>query len=359
MKNTRTEPYKHLSLSERVEIYSLFKSGKTLRKIAQVTGRNTGTISRELKRNKSRCDFAYFPVKAHENAVKRLKRQRTKAPLKNPETFLYVREKLRENWSPEIISGRIKMEKPHLSICPETIYQYIYGKGKRYKLWRHLEQCRKKRRIKSGRKVQKAYSQSKIPEAVSIDLRLKRANNRNQMGHFETDLMEGKKKEKTALSVAVERKTRHTSLGKVKNKTAEEKQKVLTSKLKQLQSLSKVDKPIVRSVTADNGGENTNHQAITKDLNIKFYFCHPYHSWEKGTVENTIKRIRRYLPKGTGLRKIKEAQIQWLENRMNNTPMKVLKFLTPNEAMEQEANRYKFRRYKSLKEESVALQLRM
>jgi len=360
MKNISKGLYKQLNLSERISIYSLHEQGKTLRDIAKTVGRNIGTISRELKRNKSRVDHDYFPIRANENAIKRSVNQRTKAPLKNPETYLYVREKLRkDNWSPEIISGRIKIEKPHLTICPETIYQYIHGKGKRHKLWRYLEQHHKRRRIKSGRKVQKQYCNSKIPGAVSIDLRLKRANNRTQVGHFETDLMEGKRSQRTALSVAVDRKTRHTLLGKVKNKTALEKQKVLTSQLKSLESLRKSDKPIVRTVTADNGSENTNHQEISKDLGVRFYFCHPYHSWEKGSVENTIKRVRRYIPKGTSIKRLKDAQIQWVENRINNTPMKVLSFMTPNEAMEQESNRYKFRRFKSSKEASVALQLRM
>lgn len=360
MKNTIKGLYKQLNLTERVTIYSLHEQGKTLRDIARIVNRNVGTISRELKRNKSRVDYDYFPIKAHENAIKRSIKQRTKAPLKCPETYLYVREKLREEkWSPEEIAGRLKIDKPGLSICFETIYRYIYIKGKRHKLWRYLTKSHKKRRVKTGRGVQRDKSKSKIPGAISIDVRLKRANNRSQIGHLETDLMEGKRSQKTALSVMVDRKTRHTLLGKVKNKTANEKQKVLTFQLKSLESLRKSDKPIVRSVTADNGSENTNHKEISEDLKIKFYFCHPYHSWEKGTVENTIGRIRRYIPKGTSVHKLTEAQIQWLENRLNNTPRKCLNFLTPNEIMDKEANSYKFRKYKSLKERSVALQVRM
>lgn len=171
--------------------------------------------------------------------------------------------------------------------------------------------------------------------------------------------MEGKRSQKTAPSVLVDRKSRHTSLGKVKNKTSAEKQKVLTLQIKQLQSLEKADKPIVRTVTADNGSENTNHQQISREIRIKWYFCHPYHSWEKGTVENTIGRIRRYIPKGTSINKLTNAQIQWIENKLNNTPRKCLNYQTPNEVMEKESNRYKFRRYKFLKEQFVALQVRM
>jgi len=270
MKSTKIRFYGHLNLTERVEIYSLKGKGNKLQEIANILNRNIGTISRELKRNKSRCDMKYAPIKAHENAVKRLIKQRTKAPLKNHEIYLYVREKLRNNhWSPEEIAGRLPIDHPGQSITHETIYRYIFGKGRKHKLWRYLVRHHKRRRVKSGRRTQKDKPQSKIPNAVSIDLRLKRANDRSQIGHLETDLMEGKRSQKTCLSILVDRKARHTNLKKVKNKTAQEKQKVLTFQVKQLQSVEKVNKPIVRSITGDNGPENTNHQEISQDLQNK------------------------------------------------------------------------------------------
>jgi len=211
MRNSKIGTYNHLTLDERVMIYTLKQQELSLQDIAKILKRNVGTISRELTRNKSRCDIPYFPTQAHQNAIKRGIKQRTKAPLKNPETYLYVRKKLREEeWSPQLISGRIRIDKPHLSICPETIYQYIYGKGKKYKLWKHLDQRHKKRRTKTGRGVHKEQIKSKIPGAVSIDKRPTKANNRTQVGHFETDLMEGTRSTKTALSVTVDRKTRYT-----------------------------------------------------------------------------------------------------------------------------------------------------
>lgn len=351
--------YRHLSLKERVEIYALWKQGVKKREIGRRIGRDVGTISRELKRNRSRWSKGYEPVKAHEIACKKEKEQRTKAPLKDVEVFVYVREKLRDDWSPEIIAGRLPLDIPGGHIVHETIYQYIYGKGRRYHLWKRLPMHRKKRKQAKGRGVQKDTSQSKIPQAVSIDFRSAGANNRRQIGHLETDLMEGVRSEKAAVTVLVDRKARHTSLSKVKNKTAETKEKVLTLQLKRLQSLSKSNKPIVKSITADNGKENTNHQKVSKETGVQFYFCHPYHSWEKGTVENTIKRVRRYIPKGTSIHSLTDEQILWVENKLNNRPMKVLNFKTPNEVMEQETNRYKFKRFKKSKEATVALHLRM
>lgn len=338
MKNAYT--FKQLTLSERVEIYALYREGKSLREIGRRLKRDVGTICRELKRNRSRYTKRYEPVKAEEISQRRQIKQRTKAPLKEVSVFLYVREKLRSGWSPEIISGRLAIDHPELSICTETIYQYIYGKGKQYKLWRHLPKRHRRRRIKSGRGVQKEKHASRIPGALSIDLRPKRANLRKQAGHFETDLMEGRRDTKTAVSVTVERKTRYTLLKKVLNKEAQTKEKVLTEQIKTLQSLEKTTNPIVKSMTGDNGSENTCH----KEIPVPFFFCHPYHSWEKGTVENRIGKIRQYIPKGTPVYMLTDAQIQWVENTINNTPMKVLEFRTPNEALEEEVNKYKFRR---------------
>ncbi len=332
----------------------------SLRDIAKKVGRNVGTLSRELKRNKSRCDMPYTPVKAEKNAAKRALEQRSKAPLKGLETYLYVKEKLvEEEWSPETIAGRIKIDQPGLSICHETIYQYIFEKGKKQKLWKHLTEKRKKRRRIKGRGVRKEKSVSKIPGAVSILERPSCVNKRKTEGHIETDLMEGVRSEKAVVSVEVFRKTRYTQLSKLPNKKAETKQEVLTKKLKMVRSLQKSQRPVVKSITADNGSENTNHKKISKELQTDVYFCQPYHSWEKGTVENTIKRIRHFIPKKTPLSQFSDEQIQWLENKLNNTPRKCLEYLTPNEAFEKEVNSYKFRKYRKSKEEGVALRARM
>lgn len=352
--------YRHLSLTERVEIYALFCQGISLRDIAKKIDRDVGTISRELSRNKSRCDLPYIPTKAHENATKRAVKQRSKAPLKNPEIYLYVREKLRdEEWSPEEIGGRIKLDKPGLSVCHETIYQYIYGKGKTDQLWKHLEMQRKKRKHIKSRGVREEKKVSKIPGAVSILERSSCVNKRKTEGHLETDLMEGTRQEKTVLSVEVFRKTRYTQLTKLPNKKAKTKQKAMVKKLKMVRSLEKSQSPILRSITTDNGSENTNHMQISKTLKTDIYFCQPYHSWEKGTVENTIKRMRRFIPKRTPLSQFTNIQIQWLENKLNNTPRKCLGYQTPNEAFAKEVNNYKFRKFRKEKEDIVALRSRM
>lgn len=344
-------PYKQLSLEERIEIYRLHTAGVSLRRIAIIMCRNVGTISRELKRNKGVFTKDYHPIKANELSIKRQVRQRTHAPLKNLTVFMYVRQKLRdENWSPETIAGRLKQDYPNESITPETIYRYIYGKGRKYKLWEYLTHRQKRRKRLYNRGVQKEKRVSRMPNAISIDCRPTKANNRTQAGHWETDLMEGLRSEKNVLNVTVERKTRYTLLSKLINKKSETKEKVLQNTLQTVQSLQKSVKPIVRSITSDNGSENTNHTQVSSNLDTTWYFCAPYHSWEKGSVENIIGRVRRDIPKKTSLSKYTKEQIQWLENKLNNTPRKCLGWKTPNEVFARSVNYYKFKRYQHLKE---------
>ena len=334
--------YRQLTLEERERIYALREQGKSFREIGKMLGRNHRTIAREYHRNQ-RAGQGYIPCKAQDMSQKRSIEQRTKAPLKNLEIFTYVREKLRNGWSPEMIAGRVSIDIPGEKINHETIYQYIYGKGKKYHLEQYLTRRHRKRREKTGRSVQR--TKSRIPDAVMIDKRSTKVNNRRQVGHYETDLMEGMRTEKDVLSVTVERKTRYTILSALSDKTAETVEKTLQKKLKMIESLSKNKKPIVRSVTSDNGSENTKHKDVTSALGIPWYFCHPYHSWEKGSVENRIGVIRRYIPKGTSLAKYSEEHITLLEHKLNNTPMKCLNFQTPEEAFLQEVNRYKFKHY--------------
>lgn len=321
--------YRHLSLEERERLYALKEQGFSLRTIAKKLGRSQSSVTRELKRNinygNEYFKNAYVPCKAQQLAEKRATKQRYKAPLKNPKIFLYVRRHLRnDGWSPEVIAGRLRLDHPELSICHETIYQYIYAKrtkSRGMQLEQYLTLKRKKRMQQNGRSVRR---QSKIFEAVSIDLRPKAVRKRKQLGHWETDNVIGKTTDKTALSVTVERKTRFTIITKLQDRTAAAKTVALTTRLQQ---------HLTRTLTADNGAENTQHKQIAGALKLAMYFCHPYHSWEKGTVENTNGRIRRYIPKSVSIDPLSETFIASLEDKLNNTPRKCLQFLTPYEMM--------------------------
>lgn len=321
--------FKHLSLIEREILYGGLKERLSLREIGRRLKRDHTSLSDELKRNikYGNCYFGnkYLPCKAQALADKRTLRQRQKAPLKNPEIFLYVRKKLRSGLSPETIAGRLTIDHPGEYIDDETIYRYIYSKGmRRYKYWQYLTLQRKKRMAKNGRKVRR---DGKIPGSISIDLRPKEVDLRNTLGHWETDNVIGKQTDKTALSVTVERLTRITIITKLKNRSATAKTAAVVSRLSKLPVQTRL------TITTDNGKENSYHKKLTDALGTDIFFCHAYHSWEKGTVENTNGRIRRYIPKGVSIDAITDKKIRMIERKLNSTPRKCLGYLTPNETM--------------------------
>lgn len=319
--------YKHINLEERERLYALKEQGMSLRKIAKRLKRSQSSLTRELQRNikygNEYFNNVYLPCKAQKLAEKRATKQRRKAPLKCPAIFLYVRKHLREDhWSPQTIAGRIRIDKPTLSICHETIYQYIYShktKTRGMHLEQYLTLKRKRRMLQNGRSV---HRHSKIPEAISIDLRPKSINQRRSIGHWETDNIIGKQTDSTALSVTVERKTRLTIITKLKDRSAQTKSEALIERLEGY---------ITKTLTTDNGSENTKHKEIAKALQLLMYFCHAYHSWEKGTVENTNGRIRRYIPKGVSIDSLSPEYIATVEHQMNSTPRKCLQYRTPYE----------------------------
>lgn len=318
--------YKHLDIVEREKIFAWKESGLSLRAVAKKLGRNVSTLSRELDRN-TKYGKTYVPYFAQKRAVRVGEKQRYAAPLKGPEILLYVRQHLRSPyfWTPAMISGRIGKDIKSASIDTETIYRYIYSrKNRKDKLWQHLPCGRKKRMKKYGRKV---HNKGKVPNSKSIDIRPKSVNRRKIPGHWETDNVVGVKASKPALSVLTDRTFRTVIISKVPNQTAEEKTKVVVNRLK--------DKPekILKSITTDNGKENYGHEDISKTLGLEVYFCHAYHSWEKGTVENRNKQIRRFFPKGTDFAHVTKKQIQNVEQVINNMPLKCLGYLTPYEKM--------------------------
>jgi IS30 family transposase len=318
--------YQHLNLEEREQIAIGIALGKSYRQIGRELNRDHRTISREVKRNRSYFQ-EYVACEADRRAKKKGDKQRIRAPLKDPLIFLYVREKLRKRWSPEMISGRLSIVHPGKHICPETIYRYIYRRdNRRYQLWKYLSRCRKKRMKKEGRKVRR---DGRIPGSVSIDLRPKKVARRKEVGHWESDNMEGRRRDRSVVTVEVERVTRYVRISKLDNRGAAAKTNGI------INHLSGVPERLRLTLTVDNGKENSYHQQITSRLSLPVYFCHAYHSWEKGTVENTIGRIRQYIPKGYSLDLIEEGYLKGLEEKLNNTPRKCLGYLTPSEKMAQ------------------------
>lgn len=318
--------FKHLSLEER-ELYFLWKNQEvSLREIGRRLRRSHSTFVREPKRN-AKYGKPYLPCLADRKAGRRAFKQHYKAPLKNPLIFLYVRTRLRdEKWSPETISGRLPIDHPGFSINDETIYRYVYGRKQAHmKLWNKLTLHRRRRMKKYGRKV-KAFA--RLSEAIPIDNRPSVINSRLRPGDWETDNMEGKRNDDSSVSVTVDRMARIVRIRKLTDHTATTKSDVLVVQLKK-------ENPLLRqSITVDRGPENSGHKTITEIHNMPVYACNPYHSWEKGTVENTIGRLRRFIPKGRSVDGVSQEKLDRIEKTMNDTPRKCLGYLTPNEYLE-------------------------
>jgi IS30 family transposase len=317
-----SKTYVQLTEAERELIASMHWEGKGPSEIARTIGRDKGTISRELRRNSSQGYICYTPCQAHKRSAQRKLTARHSRPLlKNEKIQRYVRQKLKLNWSPEIIAGRLK--KNGQSISHEAIYQFIYHRDTpdREQLISQLCRAHRKRRMKGkGRKVRK----TKIPNRVSIDTRPKAIDQRKQIGHWEGDTLISRKS-KAALHSLTERVTRLLRLSKLKSKSASETNKAVAKALRNLPAKAK------RTLTLDNGTENAGHEELTEKLGIKCYFADPYAAWQRGSNEQINGLIRRYLPKGTDFSKIDKDQIKKIEKLINNRPRKCLGFKTPLE----------------------------
>ena len=314
--------YNHITADERDKIALFVAGGYNLNNIARMLGRNRSTISREIKRNGAAKYKSYTPHAAEARSKKRKSVANTHPRLKNSFIRDYVHKKIKDGWSPEIISGTLKKEHPENSISHESIYQYIYADAQELKhyLPRHY-------RVRRTRKAKKTGSVENIPGRVGIDLRPETINDRSEFGHWESDSMVSRQSQ-AALAVQLERLSRYVKIKKVIANKAEPVSRAI------IQNLMDIDASFRKSITYDNGKENVKHQDVNQALGISSYFCHAYRSWEKGSIEQVIGLIRRYLPKKTDLAKVTECQIEYIENQLNSRPRKCLNFATPYDVLQ-------------------------
>ncbi len=320
------KPYKHLTSHER-DLLSVLKSeSKSLREIARVLQRDPGTISRELKRNAPPVRAGYYLAhKAHDRASNRSRESRTHKRLKNDRIRRYVGKHLANGWSPELIAGRLKFRYPGLSISHEAIYQWVYADARDL-----IPLLVRAHRNRKRRGYSRRHKKTHIPERVSIRRRPVQVLQRRKIGHWETDTAVSRQS-LVALQVSVERKTRLTKLGKLSRKGAHPMSVALTRRLSRYPEALRV------SITYDNGSENTEHVRTNRILGTRSYFCEPFHSWERGTVENTIGLVRRFFPKKTDFAKISKNRIKSVEHWLNHRPRKCLGFKTPAEVFRSSA----------------------
>lgn len=296
-------------MAERAEIGILWSRGYSIRSIAKSLERSPNTVSYELRKNQS--EGKYRPKEAHAKSRlrKRMRRFQWMKIEKDKELKGYIVEGLEKKWNPDEISGRMKKEKKPFQASKNSIYRWLYSaRGQKYCLLLYSKRYRRKLRRGSKKRVL-------IPERVDISRRFKGAETRNRYGHWEKDALLSRKGISASLAVANERRSRLVLARKVKNMSPAEHE-LATGKM--------LEKKMALSITRDNGIENTHHG----ETNIPSFFCRPYASWQKGSIENANKILRGFFPKGTDFRKVSQTEIDRAVGLINEKPRRILGYRT-------------------------------
>lgn len=310
-----------LTEQEREDISRELAKGTSIRGIAMKLGRSPSTISREVKRNYGR--HCYRATSAERRAWKCAKRPKVCKLAKNTQLRRRVAAKLMLDWSPEQISGWLRLQfadDPAMQISHETIYKSIFVQARgalKKELVAHLRTQRSRRR--PHREL--TNDSAPIVDGISISQRPAEANDRALPGHWEGDLLFGTVN--SYIATLVERKTRYVLLVKV---TAKDTQTVTTAIRKQLACLPE---QLVKSLTWDRGSEMGAHKQFSIDTGIDVFFCDPRSPWQRGSNENTNGLLRQYFPRGKSLEHYSQADLNRVARRLNERPRKTLGFRTP------------------------------
>ena len=307
--------YTQLTQEQRYHIWAMKKAGFNQIEIAQDVGVHKSTISRELRRNTGQR--GYRPKQAHNLATSR-QQDRARTPRIAPETWRMVEDALRQEWSPEQVSGWL-WRQHQVRVSHERIYAYVYAdKRAGGTLYQHLR-CQKQRRKRYGSRDRRGQ----LANRRCISQRPAIVDARSRFGDWEADTIVGKGHQQAIVS-RTERKSKLTLLAKVEQATAEAVATAMTGLLAPLV-------PQVVTITSDNGREFARHQQIAAKLEADFYFAHPYASWERGLNENTNGLVRQYFPKGSDFTSITDEEVEAVMQRLNHRPRKTLEFQTPHQ----------------------------
>jgi len=323
--------YTQLSLEQRYQIGALLKAGFSQKKVANQVGVHPSTICRELKRNTGSRGpgNGYYHADWAQKKTQNRHRCKAKRVIFSDEMKQIIVEQLKElKWSPEFISAIGKQSIPNF-VSHEWIYQWIWMCKKsmirELSGYKHLYQCLRngKRRRKRGNKKDR---RGVIQNRVSIETRPQIVKKRKRVGDLEVDLMMGKNR-KGAVLVMTDRSTLYTRLVKLKDKHSKRVKKAIINRLSGNSNR-------LHTLTFDNDQAFADHESIARDLKISAYFTRPYTSQDKGTVENRIGVIRRFIPKKTDLRFVSASQVKSIEIKLNNRPIRKFNYLTANQVLQ-------------------------
>jgi transposase, IS30 family len=314
--------YTHLTLKERKKLFAYLQMGLSIKELAKRMKRHRSTIYRELNRNSE--DKYYTPCSA--NA--KMKLRYSGRPKKiHPDTALYyyIVRQLKKGWSPEQISGRLKLENKPYYVCHETIYQYIYQRS--YKNMYHLLARKKPCR---GKRYGRKHRSGKYLYIKSIHDRPSKIEARRILGHWEGDTIAFASSKYENITTLVERKTRFIMLKKNNNRKTNTVMPAISS------IINKYPRKMWKTLTLDQGSEFSDFYEIERQTKCITYFCDPHSPWQRGSNENTNGRLRRFLPRTIEISKITQNELDKLSKNLNNTPRKCLGFMTPKEALFQD-----------------------
>lgn len=325
-------PFHHLSLEERRQLLRLRDAKLSVDAIARELGRHRSTIYRELRRNwwhdaEVPQAEGYWPVSAQMLADGR-RRRRCKL-LRHPRLQAAVVQGLQDGWSPEQIAGRLRLEPGRrLRLCHETIYRFVYSKdGQSQQLARYLPEQRRTRRPRRGRKPRSLV----FPEACMIRHRPEAVNSRAEFGHWEADLMIFRKELGPAnVTTMVERKSRYVVLFRNNDRRS----RPLMNRL--VEVLAPLPQHARQSLTFDRGLEFVSWRELEAGIGAQAWFCDPQAPWQKGSVENMNRRVRRYLPSDTVLLTLADRSMRSISERLNATPRECLGYQTPAEVFREQ-----------------------
>jgi len=299
---------------ERLEISLLQQKGYGIREISRALDRSPSSISEEIRKNK--VNNTYHPQKADHKAYVRRKYSKYQGMRINKDDELrkYIVDKLEKHWNPGVISGRMKKDQLPFYVSKSAIYLWLRtAYGQKYCYLLHSQRYYvKRRKIKKNKRIM-------IPNRVGIEKRPKIQG----FSHYEGDtIVSGKKhKSRTCLSVVYNIKSKYVDLRKMDNLKPDAFNQSILQMKRNLKE--------IKTLTLDNGIENRHHYK----LGIRTFFCNPYHSWEKGGIENVNRLIRRYVRKGSDIREYSDRYIRKVVNILNHKPRRSLNYLTPYEVM--------------------------
>lgn len=328
-------PRHQLTTEDRYIITHMHLAGLSNATIASRLGRHRATVGRELRRNRDTWGGYHYSGaqrQADERRVDACRRYK----LDHSPLGRFMRDGLRQRWSPQQIAGRLEREYPRdpsMRVTHETIYRWVYRRhelGERWDKRLRRRHKRRRRRVVGERADSGASGASggrgRIPDRVGIEQRPAVVNARRRFGDWEADTIEGAKGAGLIVT-CVERKSRYTRLGKLTDKKAATLSSVTCSILRRLPG------KLRRTSTVDNGKEFADFKTIQRGLKLKVYFANPHAPWERGTNENTNGLLRDYFPKGTNFSRITPARLASVQRMLNNRPRKCLGYRTPIEVL--------------------------